>query len=102
MTPTRRFVLIALWICTVASLPTLANEYPIAHLEGYRCDVVRVGGKLPGVPESVILVCQIDDEPNPVARARAEVSRSRNLVHSIEDSDQLRSTADHSPHVFPK
>jgi len=76
MRVTTRFAAIALWACCLAALPSRADDNPWAHLEGFRCEVLRDGETPPGMPVSTIVVCQIDDEPNPFSLVFSPPSHS--------------------------
>lgn len=58
-------VAIALSACSLAVLPSYAEDSPWAHLEGYRCAAVTIGDTSAGPGPVAMVVCQIEDGPGP-------------------------------------
>ena len=58
-------VAIALSVCSLALLPSYADDSPWAHLEGYRCEAVAIGDTSSGPGPVAMVVCQIEDGPGP-------------------------------------
>lgn len=58
-------VAIALSVCSLAVLPSYADDNPSAHLEGYRCEAVTIGDTSPSPRPVAMVVCQIEDGPGP-------------------------------------
>ena len=95
---TTRFPAIALWAFCWAALPSLADDSPWAHLEGYRCEASRDGETSPGMPGSTILVCHIDDEPNPFVGHRPPRSQPTTNSPTLDVLPHLLSTLDNARH----
>jgi len=98
MQVTTRFAAIALWAFCLTALPSLADDRPWAHLEGYRCEVLRDGEAPPGMPEPTIVVCHIDDEPNPFGVLCPPPSLSNTSSPTLDSLLNLLSTLDNARH----
>jgi len=88
-----RFVVIALWVCFLAALPSTAADTPSARLEGYRCEVVRVRDSVTGLPGPTLIVCQIGEDPEPFRKARSPLSDSTRNPHFLAILDNARHDA---------
>ena len=98
MRVTTRFAAIALWVLCLAALPSMADDIPWAHLEGYRCEIPRDGETPPGIPGSTILVCHIDDEPNPFGGHYPSPTHTPPTSPTLDSLLNLLSTVDKTRH----
>ena len=98
MRVTTRFAAIAFSVCSLAALPSYADDSPSAHLEGYRCEVLRDGETLPGIPRSTVLVCQIVDDGTPTGTSRQHSSDPSTLSPTLDSLLQLLTILDNARH----
>ena len=98
MQVTTRFAAIALWAFCLTALPSLADDRPWAHLEGYRCEVLRGGATPPGIPGSTVLVCQIMDDGTPTGTSRQHSSDPSTLSPTLDSLLQLLTILDNARH----
>ena len=98
MRATIRFATVAFVACCAASLASFAVEGPQVQIDGYRCRIVPHEDSPPGAPGLADLVCQIDDEPNPVFGVPSGGASPRfiplaisSLFNRLTDRDLLRS-----------
>ena len=98
MRVTTCFVAIALWACFLAVLPSYADDGPSAHLEGYRCEVLRDGEATPGIPPPTIVVCQIAESGNPIETGILRPAHSSTVTPTLDSLLNLLSTLDNARH----
>jgi len=98
MPVTTRFVAFVLWACCLAALPAYADDSPQAHLEGFRCEVLRDGETPPGVPVPTVVACQIEDGANPFVMIISPLADSPATSPPLDALLDLLSTLDHALH----
>ena len=98
MPVTTRFVAFALWACCLSALPSHANDSPQAHLEGFRCELLRDDAATPGTSDRVLFVCQIGEDGEPFAMRIAWPTQPTTTTTPLDALLDLLSTLDRALH----
>ena len=91
-------VAIALSVCSLALLPSYADDSPWAQLEGYRCEAVATGDTSSGPGPVAMVVCQIEDGPGPFGSYLLHAPLVAVASPALDSLLNLLSTADKTRH----
>ncbi len=98
MRVTTRFPAIALWACSLAALPSYADNSPSAHLEGYRCEVLSNNSTAPGMSDSLLILCQIGDDSEPFKASIVRPTQSTTVTPTLDSLLNLLTLLDNARH----
>jgi hypothetical protein len=89
---------VALLIYGLATLPSYCDEGPSAQLLGDRCEVLRGGETAPGIPGSMVLVCQIVDDGSPTGTSRQYSGGPDTVTPTLDSLLNLLTLLDNARH----